>query len=317
MSKIFTEASLSDSYIYQELNKSSRASTTIVNAIKTGAPVDSSFIEEQIIQCRRSKLSPLVETVLNAFDKGQIKLIYNKNVRVSTTLPFVVITIGGATSSYIFISDFSGLTKDQSSLNIEMKKLYTLMESAYIGLIFYTKPTSFQRSIALMKIMSNIYAGMCMRIFNKEFALSLDKGIYDKVNYSTARFFLERIAVIKNDALVNTYSIAACNNPNEMAMSMIEKEYGAAGITSVNELISMISGLSPKMKKLNFRYYFERWITTYGQGAAVAIDAFPYMYYVITNTLLGSFLVNVPTMSEIVKNTKNINLFYSEINKIV
>lgn len=313
---LFTEASLSDSYVYRAFNKSSDASSTIIKAISEGARVDKSYIEEQIIQCKRSRISPLVDTVLSAFENKKIVLIYNKNVRVSTSLPFVVLTVKGNTAAYIFISDFSSLTKDGEALNIEMKKLYVLMETAYIGLIFYTKPDIFKRSTSLMKMVASIYSGMAMRIFNKEFALSLTKDLYDQVNYCMARFELEVISGL-NNGLSHSFAASTCLNPNQMIIDMIDKNYTNASITNINELIQFISTLSPKMTKLNFRYYFERWISIYGTGSTMSVDAFPYLYYVILNTLLGGFLVNVPTMSEIIKNTKGIHLFYSEISKIV
>lgn len=313
---LFTEASLSDSYVYKAFNKASDASSTIIKAISEGARVDKSYIEEQILQCKRSRLSPLVESVLAAFESKKIVLVYNKNVRVSTSLPFVVLTVKGVTSAYIFISDFSSLTKDGLGLNIEMKKLYVLMETAYIGLIFYTKPDIFKRSTALMKMMASIYSGMAMRIFNKEFALSLQKDLYDQVNYCMARFELEIISGL-NNGLSHSFAVSTCLNPSQMIMDAIEKNYTGASITNINELIQFIASLSPKMVKLNFRYYFERWISVYGTGSTMSVDAFPYLYYVIVNTLLGGFLVNVPTMSEIIKNTKGIQLFYSEISKIV
>ena len=317
MEGLFTEASLSDSFIFNELNRTSNASSTIIKAIRTGLKLDRSYFEEQYIQCKRSRISPLFENVLKAFDDGEIALIYNKQERVSTAIPFVVLNTGGKTCAYIFISDFSGISKDGSSLTIEMKRLYTLMEAAYIGREFYTYPNKFKKSGALLKIFSNIYSGMGMRIFNKEFALSLDKDMYDKVNYCMARFSIENMMDIKNRQVSDAYSKACCNNASDISIDLISKEYENAHITTVNQLIQFISSLSPKMEKLNFRYYFERWISTYGQGACLSVDALPYLYYVIINVLLGSFLINVPTLSDMIKTTKQINLFYAEIKKII
>lgn len=317
MKDLFTEASLSDSFIFTELNRSSNASSTIIKAIRTGLKLDRSYFEEQYIQCKRSRISPLFEDVLNAFDNGEIALIYNKQERVSTAIPFVVLNSNGKTCSYIFISDFSGISKDGSSLTIEMKKLYTLMEAAFIGRIFYTYPNKFKKSGALLKIFSSIYSGMSMRIFNKEFALSLDKDIYDKVNYCVARFSIENMMDIKNKQISNSYAMACCNNASDISIDLVAKEYELAKIEKVNELIEFVSKLTPKMEKLNFRYYFERWISTYGQSACLSIDTLPYLYFVIINVLLGSFLVNVPTLSDMIKNTKQINLFYAEIKKTI
>lgn len=317
MDQVFTEASLSDSYIFGQLNRSSNASATIVKAIKTGTILDKSYIEEQYIQCKRSRLSPIMTEVLEAYEKGDIVLVYNKQVRVSTAIPFIVISMAGKTNAYIFISDFSGLSRDESSLTIEMKKLYVLMEAAYVGLKFYTYPNQFKKSGALIKIVSTIYSGMAMRIFNKEFALSLDKDVYDRVNYTMARFFIEKAFEIKNSQVAHAYGLSACLNPSTFIIQQMQADYEDADTEDIDSLIKYISTMSPKMSKLNFRYYFERWISTFGTSACLAVDTLPYMYFVIINVLLGSFLVNTPTISDMVKTTKQINLFYSEIKKIV
>ena len=158
MDHVFTEASLSDSYIFGQLNRSSNASATIVKAIKTGTILDKSYIEEQYIQCKRSRLSPIMTDVLEAYEKGDIVLVYNKQVRVSTAIPFIVISMAGKTNAYIFISDSLGLSRDESSLTIEMKKLYVLMKAAYVVLKFYTYPNQFKKIGALIKIVSTIYS---------------------------------------------------------------------------------------------------------------------------------------------------------------
>ncbi len=317
MSEYMTEASLSDSMIYNQLNRTSNVSSTVVRALRTGVKLDRSYIEEQYIQAKRSRISPLVDDVLEAFDNGEIVLIYNKQVKVSIAIPFIVMNSGGKTCSYIFVSDFSGITKDGEALTIEMKKLYVLMESAYIGKIFYTYPNKFKKSGALLKVTANIYASMGMRIFNKEFALSLDKDIYDKVNYSMARFFLENMMEIKNIQVSHAYASACCLNPSNMTIKGVEDEYTAANITKVDDLIKFVSSISPKMTKLNFRYFFERWISTYGTTACLSVDAVPYLYLVIINVLLGAFLVNTTTLNDMIKNTKQINLFYPEIKKTI
>lgn len=74
MSEYMTEASLSDSMIYNQLNRTSNVSSTVVRALRTGVKLDRSYIEEQYIQAKRSRISPLVDDVLEAFDNGEIVL---------------------------------------------------------------------------------------------------------------------------------------------------------------------------------------------------------------------------------------------------
>ena len=52
-------------------------------------------------------------------------------------------------------------------------------------------------------------------------------------------------------------------------------------------------------------------------GAIMAVDYLPYVFYVIINVKLGSFLIGQGALTDIVKNTKNTEKFYTELAKIV
>ena len=65
------------------------------------------------------------------------------------------------------------------------------------------------------------------------------------------------------------------------------------------------------------RYFVERYINTYGQSCILAVDYLPYMFLVMINTLLGTFIVNQPSISDIVKNTPGSSKFHSELVKMI
>ena len=71
-------ASLTESKTFQSLNKSSNITTKVAKLISTGAVLDKSYIEEQYIQIQKTRISPIADKVLTAFDEGKIKLIWNK-----------------------------------------------------------------------------------------------------------------------------------------------------------------------------------------------------------------------------------------------
>ena len=73
----------------------------------------------------------------------------------------------------------------------------------------------------------------------------------------------------------------------------------------------------PRLETLTIRYFVERYINTYNGTAILAIDYLPYIFFVVINMLLGGFLVNQGTLSDIVKNTPMANKFYPELAKIV
>ena len=314
---IITEASLSDSHMFSEINKSAGTSKKIMSALKSGVKLDRSYIEEQYIQIKRSRISPLVDKVLEAFDRKEVVLVYNKSVLVGKAVPFVCMKQGNKSVAFIFIADFSPISSDGASITIDMKKLYVLLESAYIAKEYYSEPWKFQRSPSLLKNISTIYANMILRILNKDYALSIEKTLYDNVNYSVAKFYLSKICELANNEIVNAYALKTCVSPSRTEIEITDRLYMDANIENISDLIAFISKLNPKMENLTFRYFFERWISTYGNGSFLGLDTVPYMIYIINNVLLGGFLINVATLSDMIKNTKGINLYYPELSKIL
>lgn len=316
MDELYTEASLNDSDMFQKLNKSSSITSKLGKIIKSGVTLDQSYIEEQYLQITKTKLSPISDNVIKAFDSGEIRLIYNKTAHLTTAIPFIILQMDKKMTACIFIADFCSMNKEGTMLSIEMKKLYTLMEAGYIGLRYFENPSIFSRSSKLAKITATIYSEMGLRILNREFALSLDKDSYDTVNYLLARFCLSKVFPLTSKDVIHSYATSCCKSPSNLTMELASDMYEREEIKSTETLIKCIAKNFQKMSKLTYRYYFERWISSFGMGTCLAIDSFPYLYYTIINVLLGSFLINVTGLSEIVKNTSGISQFYAEISRI-
>lgn len=313
----FTEASLSDSHMFQQLNKSSSVTANIAKALKNGTVIDQSYFEQQYLMMTKTRVSPISETVIKAFDAGKIKLIYNKNDHVTVAIPFTIVNLKGEMTACIFINEFSGITKTgEPQLTIDMKKLYTLMEAAYIGLLYFTKPTEFIRNATFVRTLANIYAQMILRIYNREYALSLNKDAFDTVNYYAARFFLERVLGVNNTALSSAYAKATCNKPAQTVIDVAETGYETENPQNIEEFVLFAAKADQKMADLKYRYFFQRWVTSYGTGASLAIDSFPYFFYCFSNVMCGGFLVNTTSLSELVKNTPGILNIYPEIARI-
>jgi hypothetical protein len=313
---VFEEAGLSDSMVFQKLNDSSSITTRIAEIIKTGVVVEKEYIEEQYSQIAKTHLSPLVDKVLSAYDAGDIVLIYNKKKHLTIALPFTIMKMGGKMKAVIFISDFSGLNKEGTALNIEMKKLYTLMEAGYVALNYTANPQLFTRSSTIAKLTAEVYAEMGLRILNREFALSLEKDSHDMINYGLARFYLEKVFGMTSLEVIHSYAVGVCKSPDNTAMNYVQGLYDTHTINTASDLIAFFVELYPKMDKLTFRYYFERWVSSYAIGATLAIDNFTYLYYVIISVLLGSFMVNNTALNDLVKNIKGMKNFYGEISRV-
>ena len=320
---VFYESTLSDSYIYGLFNNDLTMTKRISEAVKNGLIIDSSYIQEQILQIKRTRLSPLVDSVLKAYEDGDIILVFSKLVKITQAIPFVVLKMGGKNKVAIFVNNYgnisdSGTVTGGKTLNVPMKDLYVLMEGAYLAWSYYEYPVKFQRSIGLMKLTNNIYTSMVMRILNKEYALSMNQELYNKVSYAISRFYLERVWGCENHDLVFTYASQTCTSSvNKSNLLILDDEYTQAKIQSVDQLMVFIKSISPRLDSLNIRYFTEYYINMYRAPALLGMDTLPYFIFALASTYCGSFIVNQPIINDIIKNTKNSNIFYNELSKIV
>lgn len=311
------EASIEDSFIYKSFNASNGLIEKIVKYIKTSAALDKTYIEEQYNQIKKSVISPISSRVLEAYDNGQIELLYSKETKMGLSIPFIIRkNSSGKIVATIFIASFGSLGKDDN-LNIPVKQLYALMESAYVALQMQVNPMKIQRNVALMKLCANVYVQMIVRILNKEYALILDNVLYDKVVYSVTRFFIEKIWQYPNQGLVESYASSDLKFIEQLDLSLTKTAYDGCEIKDINDLMSFIKSLSPRMKELNTRYFIEKFVNTYHNSSILSIDYLPYIFFVIINILLGSFLISQAALNDIIKNIKGMNKFYVELSKLI
>lgn len=323
IAKVMTEGTMEDSYIFSIFNENKELTRKMLAYIKSAAQIDEDFIAEQLMQIQKSRISPLAEEVLGAYARGEIELLYSKSVKVPVSTPFVVRkdpsfkgNIYGIKAT-IFISNFGSITKNQNMLDIPMKNLYILMESAYIALYIHTHPNTLERNIGLMRIVSSVYMEMFMRILNKEFALSLDTELYGRVAFVIGKFFLDVVWGATNPDIAFNVVVSNVKNANKVDLAQVNEMYKDAEIKDISGALLFIKSLSPRLDSLSVKYIIQRYMLTYHGGAVMAIDYLPYMFYVIINTVLGGFLISQTTLSDIIKNEKDIKSFYPELTKIM
>lgn len=312
------ENTMEDSLVYKTFNQANGVVDKIVKYLSSGVPLDKSYIEDQYAIIRRGAgISPLSQKVLEAFNNGDIEIIWNNTEKVGVAMPFIVRRKSdGKVVSTIFINAFATI-KDDSILVIPAKQLYGLMEGAYIALKLQTDPVKVMKNAELMMTTASVYTEMMARILNKEYALTLDKVLYDKVCYCIKRFYLECVWEYPNTGLVSNYASSDLKYIQQFDLDALDATYSKMEIKTIANLLEFVKSLSPRMSDLNLRYYIERFIKTYHGASILSIDYLPYVFFVITNVVISTFLVSQTALNDIIKNTKNINRFYSELARVM
>ena len=321
---LFIEATtVSDSYLMKKMDQNAGITSRILQAIKSGQVITENDIAEQIMQVRRTRISPLAEHVIAAFNRGEIVLIYSKTVKVVQAIPFIVAGKGASTKAYIFVNAYGTFTTPKRSssaekiFNIGMKDLYALMEGAYIALQYYRMPGVFIKNLGLMKTCMSVYTQMFLQILNKEYALSMSPLEYNQVAYCIARFFLENMWELQSKDLSSAYAFGAIVNANKLDYVQVQDDWDNATITNLEEFIEFLKEHFPRLQTMSVRFFTEYFMNTFRATVVLAMDVLPYFLFTVSSCLLGSFIANQPVIYEILKNTKGVSYFYSELGKII
>ena len=326
--ELLTEATLSDSVLYNAFNNDAKITKTIMQAIHEGIVIDKSYIEEQLYQIKRSNISPLTTRTLESFENGDITILYNKNIKIPMALPFIVTKINGKIKAFIFISNFGKISKSNrdSSVNyldVPMKNLYVLLEGAYVTLKYHKEPNSFKRSLGLMRVVGNIYSQMVMTILNKEYALSMEPTTDAEVNFAISYFFMKYIWNSENDSVNLSYALNTLTTSDKTYMRSTNKfeeiadEMSRLEVNTISKLIEFISKRSNRLSSLNFRYFTQAFINTYKAPATFGMECLPYLLFIIEAAMSGSFMVNTPMISNITSGIVGLNKFYPELTRVV
>ena len=320
---LIQETALSSSVLYQAFNGNAEMTKIILEAIKNSTIITKEYIEEQILQIKRTNISPLSEQVLQAYENGEITILYSNIKKVPQTLPFFATKVHGKIKVFVFVNNYGTISKAKNGsgekyLNISMKDLYVLMEGALTAYNLAMYPHKASKSLAMMKVTCNIYTNMIIRIMNKEYAISMDQDLYGKVSFCIGKFFLNKVWGYTNDNVVFSYaksSVSVVTSSTELLI--VDKLYDNANIETIEDLIRFIASFSPRLKSLNFRYFVQCFINTYKASTLFGLECLPYFLFTVESTMIGSFIVNQPIISDITKNTKGMNVFYPELVKIV
>lgn len=321
--EVMLESSLSDSIIFKSYNGNAELTKTILNAIKDSTVITEDYIQEQIMQIKRTNISPLADEVLEAYQRGDINILYSNIKKVPSALPFFATKMNGKVKVFIFANNYGSISKAKNGsgekyLNVTMKDLYALMEGALVSYTLIVYPQKISKSLALMKITTNIYTNMILRILNKEYAISMDQSLYAKISFCIGKYFLTNVWNYHNESIVINYARSSTVDQTSMdEITLINDEYDSNNIKNIEELIRFISSLSPRIKSLNFRYFVQCYINTYKASTIFGMECLPYYLFTIQASMLGSFIVNQPIISDVTKTIKGMNMFYPELVKII
>lgn len=298
--------SLESTFIYNHLNRSSALTNNISGLLHNGITVTKDQIDEPLMIINKNFKYPLKFKVLDAFNSGKIILKFSAtNAKLPTCLPFFLTrNAHGGIIAVVSIDIYGSMDKDTQSIKIDPKKLYCMMEGAYLAILSYENQHQLSTRTALINHGSAIYSLMFTRTLNKKYALNIDKSKYHKVMMLASKFFMINILGMKDNELTFNYAIKNCPNGNVYSLKEMNEIIPTEAFNDINTFISALA--DPKnglnLKGLNTRNYLEAFITMYDGSNLLSLESFPYFIYNVMSVTNGAYINNQYVLETIVDN---------------
>lgn len=293
--------SLRDTYIFSMMNEGGYIDKklSLFTNPNTSTVATEKMLEEQLLHINKTFKYPAKMAVLEAYKNGElIPVVLKKGVneRMPVSIPFIVNS--DRTKAIVFIDNYSTVNSS-GDINIDYKKFYCLMESAYLAL----EGLPYNNSSVINKG-SLIWSHLFTKILNKKFALNTDKTAMDRVIFLASKFFLYNIIGMTDPSTVFNYAIKNCKYASEILLRDIDAEFTPDTFENISTFLSKFSNTSFKFvsgfEKITVRDFISSYAEMYGQSTILALETLEYFAFVISSVVIGAYLNNQTTLEDII-----------------
>lgn len=294
---------LQDTFIYKNLNRNDIITTNIGKLLHDGTVLTKNNIEEALLIINKNFKFPLKYKILEEFASGDIILIYGGNTtKLPTCMPFFLTKKDNRVVAVVSIDTYGTMNKETNYVNIDAKKLYCLMESAYMAKLCFLYNKQVCNRNVVISHGSSIYCNMFTRILNKKYALNVDKNKLQKVLFLSSKFYMLNMLGLQDNDMVVNYAIKNCINGNSLILKEVNDMLNPADYADFSTFITALNKpeLNLNFKDLTTRAYLEAFINTFDGSALMALEAFPYFLYNVFAVVNGAYINNQYVLEDIV-----------------
>lgn len=302
---------MQDTYVFEQLKNVVLQS--VQESLKQGKILSQDELEEQFVMIKKYVQSAIKPKILNELNQGTIKLIYApKEVQRITSVPFVMSIDNGTLTANVFVSSFGNMRED-GTVSVDYRKLYTLMESSYLAKKFLSGYDRFRNNSALIRGCV-VYANMFAKPLNKRFNIHTDRNRENSILFLAAKFYLKNVLGIQNEEVVFNNAIKACKGGNPILLKEIDTIIHDEAFKNLGTFLEALKDnkLNLGLSSLTARGYLELYISLYGGATVFALELLPYFLFVGNSAINAMGLVNNYSLEDIMEKgmPKILSQFY-------
>jgi len=252
-------------------------------------------------------------------DENSIIPVFNKT---TIFLPTYVPCVGSFDEKtnkvvvYVNLTPYGVISKN-GKFDIDAKKLYTLLQMAYILKEFASLNwNKITLNLNIMKTASYIYSLMFSKLVDKLYATRMVPIQHDTVLYLSSKFFIKNVLDrnVQGEKLIE--SIAMSNTSGVMNSNTIVNDvfFREETYSDLNAFLQSLNELH-FVKKLNTRIFLQEWIKLYGEASFMGLEYFPFFLHMLFSTYVSANIVNDFIIEPLAP--KELTQLYVEISKII
>lgn len=252
--------------------------------------------------------------VIDLFNKGIIKLVYNPEVNLTVAIPFVKFKLpSGGLGTIINITPYSKKSKD-GMISIDPTVLYTLMLSGMLDLVYEDNLSRLAHG-GIPEIYGDLICNATSRLMN------LDVAKRFIIKYLFTKFMYIQLGC--NEAMAaSCASVSALKAVPEVPESDVEKidlKIPAKAYGTLESLIDALRIAIPEFSSITYGLLFEQWMKTYGESGAYGIEYAPIFLMMFIALITNCpTLVNVKAMErEANKNSNKLVTLFNLLEQFV
>lgn len=291
---------MQDTYVFNQLKNT--LSVSIQETLKLGKVLSQAELEEQFVMIKKYINSAIKPKIMSELNNGTIRLIYAPDdVQRVTSVPFVMSIVDGRLCANVFVSSFGNMRQD-GTVSVDYRKLYTLMESAYLAKNFLSKYDRYRNDGNLIQGCV-VYSNMFVKPINKRFNLHTDRNRENTMLFLAAKFYLKNVLGISNEDIIFNNAMRACKGGNPILLKEIDMMVPDEAYKNLGTFLEALKSdkLHLGLSALTARGYLELYISLYGGATVFALELLPYFLFVGNAAINSMGLVNNYSLEDIME----------------
>lgn len=247
--------------------------------------------------------------LIKLYEKGIIKLLYNKNNNISSAMPFFKFNLpDGGYGIIINITGYSKMSKDESTVTIDPYVLYSLMLSGTYSLIINDR---FLANSAIPDFYGNLFTSIAARLS------TFDVYTRNKIKYLSVKFLNYQLGLPESNASANAEK--SIKELSKDQIYDIDSTFPEKSFTNFEELINSMRERIPEFRNITFGIFFDKWMRYYGEASGFAIEYIPCLIFILTSLVLNcNSIINIKVVEkEALQYSKDLTYLFNRIEQLV